>query len=156
MDENSIADLTLATWAATVWQKELRGVPLQAHEAAVAYCMRQHNEWRQYWDQLGTHAANNVKTVNMLIHIYNDSAVKLQLDRNDPPEVQSSYQKMRGKGIRDMDALHTIANVLQDQTWSAERTGGGFDMNTYVEKVKSSAEFYIDQQLPILGYGFRR
>jgi hypothetical protein len=155
MDENSIANLTLASWAAKVWDKEIRGVPLQTHEAAVAYCLRQHSEWRQHWNRLDTYGKDNAKIVSILIHIYNDSAVKLQLDRKDPPEVDSCYQSMRGKGITDMDALHAIANVLQEQTWNADRTGGTFDMQAYAEKLKSAVDTFIEHRKPILGYGLR-
>jgi hypothetical protein len=144
MNDTAIRNLSLASWARTVWEKELRGVPLQPHEAAVAYCMNQHREWRQYWNQLdGT--SDNTKVINMLTHIYNDAAVKLQLDRNDPPEINSLYQSMRAKGIADIDALHVIAFVLQEQTWNAKTNGESFDMAQYVERVKSSVQATLEQ-----------
>ena len=144
MNESAIRELTLTSWAAGVWEKELRGVPLQAQEAALAYCMRQHSEWRQYWNQLTTCSNENTKVVSMLVHIYNDAAVKLQLDRNDPPEIQSLYQVLRGRGVTDMDALHAIAFVLQEQTWNAKSSGGGFDTKVYIDRVKTCVQTLIE------------
>jgi len=144
MNESAIRELTLTSWAARVWEKELRGVPLQFQEAALAFCMRQHNEWRQYWNQLATCGKENTKVVSMLVHVYNDAAVKLQLDRNDPPEINSLYQVLRGRGITDMDALHTIAFVLQEQTWQAKTNGGPFDMNAYVDRVRTCVQTLVE------------
>jgi len=146
MDEGAIRDLTLTSWAANVWEKEVRGVPLQFQEASLAYCMRQHSEWRQYWNQLGTYASDNNKTVNILVHIYNDAAVKLQLDRNDPPEINALYQTLRGRGVTDMDALHALAHVLQEQTWQAKTTGGAFDTKAYVERAKTSVQALLENR----------
>src|SRR2546425_12879691 len=140
MNESAIRELTLPSWAASCWEKELRGVPLQAQEAALAYSMRQHSEWRQYWNQLATYSNENTKVVSMLVHIYNDAAVKLQLDRNDPPEIQSLYQSMRGKGFSHMDALHALAFVMQELTWNARTTGEAFDTKQYVERAKRYVE----------------
>jgi hypothetical protein len=145
MNDTAIRDLTLATWARTVREKELRGVKLQFHEAALAYCMNQHSEWRQHWNQLDTATADNTKLVNMLVHIYNDAAVKLQLDRNDPPEIHALYQSMRGKGVTDMDALHVIAFVLQEQTWNAKTNGEPFNMDQYVDRVRTSVQNALAQ-----------
>src|SRR5579862_6150025 len=142
--EHEIRDVTLLTWAAGVWEKELRGVPLQSQEASVAYCMRQHTEWRQYWNQLRTYTSENTKIVNILMHIFNDAAVKVQLDRNEPPEIMASYELMRSQGLTDMDALHVIAFVLQEQTWQSKTNGQPFDMNAYVQRVKSSVELRLE------------
>ncbi len=144
MNDSAIRDLTLSSWAAGVWEKELRGVPLQFQEAALAYCMRQHTEWREFWNQLGYAPKEDSKTINILVHIYNDASVKLQLDRNDPPEINSLYQLLRGRGIADLDALHAIAFVLQEQTWQAKNAGESFDIKKYVERAKSSVQMLLD------------
>jgi len=82
--------------------------------------------------------------VSMLVHVYNDAAVKLQLDRNDPPEIQSLYQVLRSRGVTDMDALHAIAFVLQEQTWNAKSSGGGFDTKAYIDRVKTCVHTLIE------------
>ncbi len=150
MNEGAIRDLTLTSWAATVWEKEVRGVPLQFQEASLAYCMRQHGEWRQTWNMLGTHATDNNKTVNILVHIYNDAAVKLQLDRNDPPEINGLYQTLRGRGVSEMDALHAIAYVLQEQTWHAKTSSAPFDTKAYVERAKTAVQALLENREAIL------
>src|SRR5206468_4256914 len=100
-----------------VWEKELRGLPLQVHEAAFAYCLRQHVEWRDYWNNLNTHSGDSPKLNNILIHIYNDAAVKLQLDTKNPPEIHALYQSLRGGGFSELDSLHQIAFILQEVSW---------------------------------------
>ena len=144
MNDSAIRDLTLSGWAAGVWEKELRGVPLQFQEASLAYCMRQHTEWRDYWNQLNSADNEDTKVVNLLVHIYNDAAIKLQLDRKDPPEIHSLYQLLRGRGITDMDALHAIAFVFQEQTWHSKNTGAPFDTKTYVERAKSTVQTLLE------------
>jgi len=140
MNEKSLQNLTLATWAASVWEREVRGVPLQGQEAALAHCMKQHPEWRNFWNSLGTNIEETPRATNILVHIYNDAAVKLQLDRNDPPEIQSLYQSMRGKGFSDKDALHALAFVMQELTWNAKTTGEAFDTKQYIERAKRYVE----------------
>jgi hypothetical protein len=144
MNDSAIRDLTLSGWAAAVWEKELRGVPLQFQEASLAYCMRQHSEWKEHWNHLGSIGKDDTKVLNILVHIYNDAAVKLQLDRNDPPEINNLYQLLRGRGITDMDALHTLAFVLQEQTWHAKNTGEPFDVKRYIERAKSSVQTILE------------
>jgi hypothetical protein len=144
MNDSAIRDLTLGAWAATVWEKELRGVPLVFQEVSLAYCMRQHSEWRQYWNRLGSLSSEDAKVVAILMHIYNDAAVKLQIDQNNPPEIQTLHQQLRGRGITDMDALHTIAFVLQEQTWESKNTGAPFDIKAYVERAKSSVQTILE------------
>jgi hypothetical protein len=144
MNDGVIRDLTLSSWAAGVWQKELRGVPLVFQEASLAYCMRLHSEWRQHWNNLDSTGGEEAKIANILVHIYNDAAVKLQIDRRDPPEINTLYQRLRGRGITDMDALHVIAFVLQEQTWHSKNTGALLDMKTYVERAKSSVQAILE------------
>ena len=144
MDDKSLNSLTLSTWAATVWGKELRGVPLQIQEAALAWCMRQHAEYRNFWNSLGTTAADTPRASNILLHIYSDGAVKLQLESNNPPEINQLFQAMRGKGFSDMDALHAIAHVLREQNSNAKGTGEDFDAKKYVEKARKYVEMVLE------------
>ena len=49
----------------------------------------------------------------------------------------AAFQTMRAKGFSDMDALHAIAFVMQEQTWHAKTAGVDFDMKQYVERAKA-------------------
>jgi hypothetical protein len=98
LDERTLSNLTLSSWAATVWEKELRGLPLQKQEASLAWCMRQHEEWRNFWNSLNhPRSADAPRSTSMLVHIYNDAAVKLQLDTKNPPEILELFQTMQRK-----------------------------------------------------------
>src|SRR5436190_11205819 len=143
MDEKILNNLTLSSWAAAVWSKELRGVPLQPQEASLAWCMRLHNDWRAFWNSLGNSGAPNQRGNNILVHIYNDASVKLQLDSKNPPEIFDLYQTLRGKGFLDIDALHALAYVMQEQTWNAKNEGASFDTVQYVQRAKQYVENVI-------------
>lgn len=145
MDEKKLDNLTLSSWAASVWEKELRGVRLQLQEAALAWCMRQHPDWRNFWNNLNnSDTVNTPRATNILVHIYNDASVKLQLDSNNPPEINEFHQAMRGKGFSEMDALHAIAFVLQEQNWNAKTAGVAFDQKQYIERTKRYVENVIE------------
>ena len=154
MDEKKLDNLTLSGWAATVWSKELRGVPMQLQEAALAWCMRQHGDWRNFFNNLNNaDTVNTPRATNILVHIYNDAAVKMQLESNNPPEISEFFHKMRGKGFVDMDALHAIAFVLQEQNWNAKTSGAEFDQKQYIERARRYVENVIEH--PDLMRGLR-
>ena len=141
LDEKSLRNLTLSSWAARVWEKELRGLPLENQEAALAWCMRQHEEWRNFWDRLNhPRTADPVRSTSVLVHIYNDAAVKFQLDNQNPPEIVDLFQTMRRNRFTEIDAMHVIAFVMQEQTWHARDTNSDFDMKQYIERAKSYVE----------------
>ncbi len=149
MNGNAIRELTLSSWAADVWEKQRRlGVSLKIDEAALAYCMRQHTEWWETWNRLGSMAKQDTQALNILVHVYNDASVKLQLDRNDPPEINSLYQLLRNRGMAEMDALHAIAPVLQERTRNARNRGESFDVNNYIERAKSVVQMLLDNPKP--------
>jgi Domain of unknown function (DUF1841) len=142
MDEKMLNNLTLSSWAATVWSKELRGVPLQPQEASLAWCMRLHNDWRTFWNDLGNYE-QTPRGTNILVHIYNDASVKLQIDSKNPPEIFDLFQMMRGKGFLDIEALHALAYVMQEQTWNAKNAGATFEVGQYVVRAKQYVENVI-------------
>lgn len=146
MDDSILKGVTLASWAARVWEKELRGVPLAIQESTLAWCMRQHTDWRDFWNNLNNHDTISMpRATNILVHIYNDGAVKLQLETSHPPEINELFQRMRAKGFSEMDALHALSLVLQDLTGSANAAGVGFDRQQYVERATQYVEALIAQ-----------
>ena len=105
--------------------------------------MKQHNEWRPFWNSLGSSEADNQRGTNILVHIYNDASVKLQLESKNPPEIFELFQVLRGKGFPDINALHALAYVMQEQSWNAKNAGASFDTGQYVERAKQYVENVI-------------
>ena len=141
MNDAALQEMTLATWAASVWEREIRGIPLKLQEAALARCMRQHPEWRPYWDSLVTrNIEDSPKLASILVHIYNDAAVQLQVDTKNPREIYELSQRMRSRGFSEVEALHQIAFVLQDVTWQAKTSGQSLDVQEYVDKTTEYIE----------------
>jgi hypothetical protein len=146
MDEILLKDVTLASWAARVWERELRGVPLPLEESTLAWCMRQHSDWRSFWNNLNNHdTILTPSATTILVHIYNDGAVKLQLESNNPPEISELFRKMRANRFYEMEALHALSHVLQEQTRSANAACTGFDRQQYVERATRYVENVIAQ-----------
>jgi Domain of unknown function (DUF1841) len=141
LDEKSLRSLTLSSWAAKVWEKELRGQPLVNQEAALAWCMRLHGEWRNFWDRLNhPRSGDPLRSTSVLVHIYNDAAVKFQLDTKNPPEIVNLFQTMQDSGFKEIDAMHAIAFAMQEQTWHARDTNSDFNMKQYIERAKAHVE----------------
>ena len=115
--------------------------------------MRQHGDWRQLWNNLNGPDSDTPRAKNILVHIYNDATVKTQLLSNSPAEINQLFQQMRGKGFSDLDALHAIAFVLQEQNWNSKTTGEPFDVKQYVERAKRYVETVIEH--PELMRGLR-
>jgi len=144
MDDSILKDLTLVSWAARVWEKELRGVPLPIQESTLAWCMKQHADWRTFWNNLNNHAIlSTPRATNILVHIYNDGIVKLQLETNNPPEISELFERMRAKGFSEMDALHVLSFVLQERTGNATAAGTGFERQQYIERATRYVEKFI-------------
>jgi hypothetical protein len=109
-------------------------------EASLAWCMKQHNELRNFWNNLNTSEAETQRAANILVHIYNDAAVKLQLDSDNPPEINQLFHALRGRGFPDLDALHALAYVMQEQSWNEKTTGEAFDLKQYVQRARQYVE----------------
>ncbi len=119
---------------------------MKFHEGALGTCMRLHPEWRQYWDNLVTKEHEDTpKLGSILVHIYNDAAVQVQLDTKNPPEIHELYQRMRAHGFSEADALHQLAFVLQDVTWQAKTNSQDLDMKHYVEKARQYVRTVLSQ-----------
>jgi hypothetical protein len=67
----------------------------------------------------------------------------LQLDSKNPLEIFDLFQALRGKGFPDIDALHALAYVMQEQTWNAKNAGAAFDTSQYVVRAKQYVENVI-------------
>ena len=133
MDENQ-EGLTLASWAAGLWYKHRRGVPLAGHEAAIVYCMEYHSEWRSRWDALGS--SSDPQLSHDVLHVHHDAMIKMQIDAKEPAEVGECYQKLRDKGFTEFEALHTFVPALSETLWVAKTKNQPFDNQQYIQLVQ--------------------
>jgi hypothetical protein len=129
MDEG-LDGLTLAGWAGGVWYKHRRGVALSGHEGAIVYCMEYHTEWRSRWDSLGT--SNDPEVSRDVLHVHYDAMVKMQVDNNEPPEIREHYERLRGKGFTEFEAIHTLIPALSETLYTTKRNEL-FDKTTYLK-----------------------
>jgi hypothetical protein len=129
--DDDLEGLTLANWAAGIWYKHCRGVPLNGHEAAIVYCMEHHQEWRARWDALGE--SKDPELSRDVLHVHYDALVKMQVDGNDPPEIRECFEKLREREFTEFDALHTIVPALSETLWAAKTKNQPFDNASYTQ-----------------------
>ena len=142
MEESRLKNLTLLGWTLQIWRDHRRGVVLQGQQAIVAYCLQNHPEWWKDWDSADT-SENDRAITTRLIHIHNDAAIRLQVERQQPPEVKTLYDSMIEKGFTEFEAIHTLAIAFTEEGAFATEKACDFSIERYVEK----ANTYVKEAL---------
>src|SRR5439155_20721453 len=81
--------------------------------------------------------------ITRLIHIHNDAAIRLQIERQQPLQVKTLYDTMIEKGFTEFEAIHTLAIAFTEDSAFATEKGGDFSIERYVEK----ANTYVKEAL---------
>jgi len=142
MEESRLQNLTLLGWTLQLWRDHRRGVVLQGQQAIVVYCLQNHPEWWSDWDSVDT-SENDRAIITRLIHIHNDAAIRLQIERQQPLQVKTLYDTMIEKGFTEFEAIHTLAIAFTEESAFATEKGGDFSIERYVEK----ANTYVKEAL---------
>jgi len=142
MDESRLQNLTLLGWTLQIWRDHRRGAVLQGQQAIVAHCLQNHPEWWSDWNSDATSEKDRSITTR-LIHIHNDAAIRLQIERQQPPQVKTLYDTMIEKGFTEFEAIHTLAVAFTEETSLVTEKGGEFSMDRYIEK----ANTYVKEAL---------
>ena len=142
MEESRLHNLTLLGWTLQIWRDHRRGVALQGQQAIVAHCLQNHPEWWSDWDS-DTTSETDRAIITRLIHIHNDAAIRLQIERAQPPQVKTLYETMIEKGFTEFEAIHTFAIAFTDESAFATENGCEFSTDRYVEK----ANTYVKEAL---------
>ena len=142
MEESRLQNLTLLGWTLQIWRDHRRGVVHQGQQAIVAYCLQNHPEWWSDWDSENTSETDRAITTR-LIHIHNDAAIRLQIERQQPPQVKTLYDTMIEKGFTEFEAIHTLAIAFTEESASATEKNDDFSMERYVER----ANTYVKEAL---------
>ena len=142
MEDSRLQKLTLLGWTLQIWRDHRRGAALQGQQAIVADCLQNHPEWWKDWDSADT-SENDRAITTRLIHIHNDAAIRLQVDRRQPPQVKTLYGAMIEKGFTGFEAIHTLAIAFTEESAHATEKGDEFSVERYVEK----ANTYVKEAL---------
>ena len=144
MEDSKLQTMTLLTWTLQVWRDHRRGLPLQGQHAAIGYCLQKHPEWWSDWESAeNSHHGNDVAITNRLIHIHNDAAIRLQIEREQPVDVKALYDALCEKGFTEFESIHTLAVALTEESAYAAENGDQFTMERYVER----ARIYVKEAL---------
>jgi hypothetical protein len=142
MEDSKLQNLTLLGWTLQIWRDHRRGLPLQGQLAAIAYCLQNHPEWWSDWDSAEMHPDDRAIT-NRLIHIHNDAAIRLQVERGQPADVKVLYDAMREKGFTEFETIHTFAIAFAEEGAFVTEKGGEFSVERYTER----ASVYVKEAL---------
>src|SRR2546426_9800170 len=115
MQESKLEGLTLLSWTLQVWRDYRRGVPLVGQHLAIAYCLQNHPEWWKDWDT-AEYAADERAITTRLIHIHNDAAIRIQIERESPKEIKGLYETLIGKGFTEFESIHTLALAFVEES----------------------------------------
>lgn len=136
MEESRLQNLTLLGWTLQIWRDHRRGVVLQGQQAVVAHCLQNHPEWWSDWNSENVSETDRAITTR-LIHIHNDAAIRLQIERQQPPQVKTLYDSMIEKGFTEFEAIHTLVIAFTEESAFATEKGNDFSMERYVERANS-------------------
>ena len=142
MQESKLQNLTLLSWTLQIWRDHRRGLALSGQHAAIAYCLENHPEWWADWDS-PDHGGDDRAITNRLIHIHNDAAIRLQLERESPKEIKALYDSMRDKAFTEFESIHTLAVAFTEETAYAVENNDTFTPDRYVER----ANRYVKEAL---------
>ena len=71
-----------------------------------------------------------------LRHVFNDAAVKMQIESGHPSEIGSLYDDMRTAQFTELEGSHAIGLALDEETWCV-RQGDAFNSSRCVERARS-------------------
>jgi hypothetical protein len=64
-----------------------------------------------------------------------DTVLK-QIDSNDPPEARATYERLKGTGLSESEALHLMTAALRSEMNRMIQQSKDFDTPSYVELLK--------------------
>ena len=103
---------------------------------AIAYCLQNHPEWWKDWDT-AEYAADERAITTRLIHIHNDAAIRIQIERESPKEIKGLYETLIGKGFTEFESIHTLALAFVEESSHAVESDESFNLQRYVERANS-------------------
>ena len=149
MSEPRLQDVTLLSWTLRIWRDHQRGVPLNGHEAAVAWCIQHHSEWWAGWDAIDPATARaDISIENRLIHIHHDAAIWLQLENKEVAQVSALYEKLQQEGFEKFESIHTLVPALTEEIWRAREQNESFNFGRYLERMTGNVKQALSEPSP--------
>ena len=109
---------------------------LTGQPAAIAHCLQNHPEWWSDWDTADRPDDERAIT-NRLIHIHNDAAIRIQVERENPKEIKTLYDTLLGKGFTEFESIHTLTVAFTEESSYAVENDETFDLQRYLDRARS-------------------
>lgn len=119
---------------AGVWRKVQAGEPLEGEQARMAQSMREHPDYRLFWESSGQLPGKDstMEGVHPGAHITMHTIVENQLAGGEPPEVRQTLERLSASGLSRHEAVHRIGNVIVQHLYRLLRERRDFDRSAYL------------------------
>lgn len=120
-----------------LWAKHRAGSPLTALETMALAVVLEHPEYHAFlgdreryldrdWHPEGGES-------NPFLHLSMHLAIEEQVSIDQPPGIRDAVERLARTRDSGHDARHDVMECLAEMIWQAQRQGGGFDNDAYLE-----------------------
>ena len=126
-----------------LWEKHLAGAALTPLESAALAIVLEHPEYhpilagRERYLERDWHPEGG--ETNPFLHLQMHLAIAEQLSIDQPAGIREATEALARRHGSRHDALHDVMECLAEMVWSAQRHGGPFDGEAYLECVRRKA-----------------
>ena len=113
-----------------LWTRREQTSELDERERRLLKLLRDHEEFREYWEGREPEGAQNP-----FMHVFFHEILEKQLEADDPPEVRQTLNRLIAAGVDPHEAKHKILRVLVLQLHEATREGRDLDAETYARSL---------------------
>lgn len=123
-----------------VSEKLQSGEPLFGMEGMIAEVMREHPEFKPFWDrgeEMAFPQEVDGTVVNPLVHTGLHVVAEKQLKDDDPEEVRLVLAHLQSQGKSRHEALHLIALAWGEHYFRSVRRGNPMEELSYIEDLRA-------------------
>lgn len=139
---------------AEAWRKYTEGAPLEPLEAQIARLIGEHPEYHALL--AAPEAALEAEFLpesgaeNPFLHLGLHLAVREQVATDRPPGIASAHAQLARRFGSVHEAEHRMLEILGEELWAAQRSGGAPDEGAYLERIRrlASAQDFPARERP--------
>jgi len=125
----------------TAWRKRRAGIPMEPLEAQIATVIEDHPEYQALLEQpdnvVNRDFSPEAGAPNPFLHMGLHLAIRDQVATDRPPGIRAAFHKLAGRHSPH-DAEHTMAEMLGQALWQAQRSGQPPNERAYLEQILAS------------------
>ena len=126
-----------------LWEKQRAGVALTPLESMALAIVVEHPEYHRFLEERERYLERDWKPeggeTNPFLHLQMHLAIEEQVSIDQPPGIRAAVEALAARRGSRHDALHDVMDCLAEVIWQAQRHGGPFDGEAYLECVRRKA-----------------